>query len=114
MCFSSYVALAPTEFHPGWDYTVQLMVSDAASAVIVTGTIYNSQKTSLGVGSVTLTDGELDDDDDVGLNVLRCRWRFQSENLYCGSCSFSLLQAHEQSVLRRRVALRCPPLRTQS
>ena len=72
MCFSSYVALAPTEFHPGWDYTVQLMVSDATSAVIITGIIYGSQKASLGSGSVTLSNGELDDDDDVGLNVLRC------------------------------------------
>ena len=78
MCFSSYVALAPTEFHPGWDYTVQLMVSSATSDVVITGTIYNSQKTSLGAGSVTLSNGELDDDDDVELNVLRCLWRFQS------------------------------------
>ena len=57
---------------------MQLMVSNATSDVVITGTIYNSQKTSLGAGSVTLSNGELDDDDDVELNVLRCQWRFQS------------------------------------
>ena len=63
MHFSSYIALAPTEFHPGWAYKVQVAVSDVPNQgqVIITGTILNSQKISMGSKSVTLTtaNGEL-------------------------------------------------------
>ncbi|XP_076448767.1 CD109 antigen-like [Babylonia areolata] len=58
---SSYVAIAPKVFHPGWKYAVQLTVAnlpDFGVRVSVTGNIFNGKKQSLGAGSITFDNGQ--------------------------------------------------------
>ena len=58
---STYLALAPAKFHPGWKYSVQLTVHDVPNPgvrVTVTGNIFNTKKQSLGAGTISLDNGE--------------------------------------------------------
>jgi hypothetical protein len=56
-CFSTYVALAPKEFHPGWTYVVQMTVTGASGPVTVSGKIKDSNKPDIATGSLTLNNG---------------------------------------------------------
>ena len=58
---STYLALAPAEFHPGWKYSVQLTVHGATQPgvrITVAGNIFNSKKQSIGAGVIGLNNGE--------------------------------------------------------
>ncbi|KAK7114959.1 CD109 antigen-like isoform X3 [Littorina saxatilis] len=88
--YSSYVALAPSEFHPGWKYAVQLTVTDTKGQadVTVNGNIFNSDKTSVGASSITLSNGETKKlEIQIGANIALSSYTLQLDGT--GGLTFS-------------------------
>ena len=61
MFFSTYIALAPNQFHPGWTYAVTVTVNGVTNgqAVTVTGNIYASSNPKDDAQGLATQDGQI-------------------------------------------------------